>query len=276
MKYEIINKIRYSIQYARKRKFFEQANCFCMFSGYPRSGHSLVGAVMDAHPQMIISHELDVIEMMHRGFSYRQICAMIMENSHRFAMEGRIWSNYKYDIPGQWQGKARNLKVIGDKKGGRTSLLLSQNFKLVERLKEFIPINLKFIHVVRNPFDNIVTRAMQGNYVRKEITAEGVKKQIPRHFEQADTNFRLIRESGCRVLTIRHENMISNPSHTMIEICNFLDVEAPADWLEACSSIVFAKPHLTRKLYNYPPEQVEEIMKRMESFPFFEGYNLID
>ena len=32
-----------------------------MFIGYPRSSHSLVGAILDAHPEIIIPHEYDVI-----------------------------------------------------------------------------------------------------------------------------------------------------------------------------------------------------------------------
>lgn len=31
---------------------------FVLFVGYPRSGHSLIGSIMDAHPNVIIAHEV--------------------------------------------------------------------------------------------------------------------------------------------------------------------------------------------------------------------------
>ena len=33
-----------------------------MFIGYPRSSHSLVGAILGAHPEIIIPHQYDVIK----------------------------------------------------------------------------------------------------------------------------------------------------------------------------------------------------------------------
>ena len=32
------------------RALFDDLKTYCMFLGYPRSGHSLIGALLDAHP----------------------------------------------------------------------------------------------------------------------------------------------------------------------------------------------------------------------------------
>ena len=40
------------------RREFESVQTYVMFVGYPRSGHSLVGAFLNAHPAMMIAHEL--------------------------------------------------------------------------------------------------------------------------------------------------------------------------------------------------------------------------
>ena len=47
--------------YARRRyrDDFDRVERFCLFVGYPRSGHSIVGAVLNAHRDAVISHELD-------------------------------------------------------------------------------------------------------------------------------------------------------------------------------------------------------------------------
>ena len=34
---------------------------FVLFVGYRRSGHSIIGSMMDAHPNMVISHEFNIL-----------------------------------------------------------------------------------------------------------------------------------------------------------------------------------------------------------------------
>ena len=46
---------------------FETIQLYCMFVGYPRSGHSLVGAMFDAHPDIVIAHELDALRYLKAG-----------------------------------------------------------------------------------------------------------------------------------------------------------------------------------------------------------------
>ena len=36
----------------------DEVKAFCLFIGYPRSGHSLIGALLDAHESVAMAHEL--------------------------------------------------------------------------------------------------------------------------------------------------------------------------------------------------------------------------
>ena len=38
----------------------DRVKTFVFFLGYPHSGHSIVGSLMDGHPQIVISNELDL------------------------------------------------------------------------------------------------------------------------------------------------------------------------------------------------------------------------
>ena len=38
-----------------------QLRSFCLFIGYPRSGHSLLGSLLDAHPDIAIAHEVNAL-----------------------------------------------------------------------------------------------------------------------------------------------------------------------------------------------------------------------
>jgi hypothetical protein len=94
----------------------------CLFIGYPRSGHSLVGSLIDAHPHAVISHELDTIKLVKMGFSQRQIFSLILNNSKAFSRSGRIWTGYSYKVPNQYQGEFKELRIIGDKCGNQTTV----------------------------------------------------------------------------------------------------------------------------------------------------------
>ena len=93
-----------------------------MFIGYPRSIHSVVGAILDAHPEVIIPHEYDVIENWQKYRSLRalsktlpkyQLFLDLHQLSAEQAMSGRRSSTwitrgsrrfYSYYVPGLWQG----------------------------------------------------------------------------------------------------------------------------------------------------------------------------
>lgn len=43
-------------------ELYNDIETFVMFIGYPRSSHSLVGSILDAHPEIIISNEYHIIQ----------------------------------------------------------------------------------------------------------------------------------------------------------------------------------------------------------------------
>jgi len=72
-----------------------------------------------------------------------------------------------------------SYKVIGDKKGGRTSEILSDNsakMSILEEISNVVQVPMKFIHVTRNPFDNIATIMLTSLGARKKVRGEEAKK----------------------------------------------------------------------------------------------------
>jgi hypothetical protein len=225
---------------------------------------------------MVISHELDVLALFQKGYQYRELCAMVLENSRRFAQQGRSYSGYSYAVPGQWQGDAQTLRVIGDKRGGGTTMLLEEDYTLLERFCHMVPVTVKLIHVVRNPFDNLVTRVRQGSDVGHPVDESKIREQVEILFRQAAVNRRLTEDPVHRVFTVKHEELVTDPAGRLEEICKFLGMEAPKPWMDACTSIVFDSPKRTRHLFDYPPELIREITERMQEFPFLADYRFED
>ena len=100
-----------------------------MFIGYPRSGHSLVGAILDAHPEMIVAHEYNILEKwpkfqinylverkLQKYFLYYTLHAFSSFQA-MFGWRARKSEDenddfYSYHVPGGWQGTYKDkIKV---------------------------------------------------------------------------------------------------------------------------------------------------------------------
>jgi len=253
----------------RQRDLFAGVETYCMFIGYPRSGHSLVGSLLDAHPDMVIAHELDALGFVQNGFRRQQLYALIMNNSGEIAAKGREQTGYSYEIPNQWQGRFRDLKVIGDKRGVTSMARLQRRPQLLDTLQRVVRDPVRFVHVVRNPFDNISTMSK-----RRDFTPQ----------QAADIYFGLSRTVASvkarvgdgHVIDVRHESVIADPKGALKEMCAFLGVTPSDDYLEDCASIVYASPHRSRHEAPWTPELIADVKRRMEPFAFLEGYGWDD
>ena len=146
----------------RHAKTFDTVERFCLFIGYPRSGHSLVGSLLDAHPDVVLAHELDALKYVAAGYRRKQLYWMILRRDAEFTRSGRRWTGFDYAVEGQWQGRYERLQVIGDKKGGVSTFRLGARPELLDRLRRVVGAEVRLIHVVRNPFDNIATMSRRG------------------------------------------------------------------------------------------------------------------
>jgi hypothetical protein len=248
------------------REAFASVETVALFVGYRRSGHSLVGALLDAHPDVAMAHGLDVLHHVRYGFRREQIFQLILENVRERAAEGRIVTGYSYAVPGGWQGRHRRLRVIGSTRGGATARTLAERPELAGRVAERLGAPVRWIHVVRNPYDNISTLALRGrrtdlpsaiaDYFRLVAGAERLRAAVG-----ADT-----------ILDLRSEDLVADPSATLRRLAGWLGLDAPDDWVRACAAIVFDSPHRTRHDAPWTPALIEQVAKESERHPFLAGY----
>lgn len=272
--------------------------CMLLFIGYPRSGHTLIGSLLDAHPNIVVANEYNVLENWanfsaqnrNRRFLYQQLYS----NSYNEAKGGDRSSKdcltktkYRYLVPNQWQGKFnRSITVIGDKKGGRTSKLLEKGtmfLSSVTQINRKMKIPMKFIHVVRNPFDNVATimlRKLLPRDANRQLLYENplnVSEQIQTrvaeyYLKHARANDRVIKRLGKQVVTIHSEEVIKNPRKQLLKICTFLNVLCSKDYLKDCSSIVYDTPSKSRYTINWDDHTKNILLKSITQIPFFRKY----
>jgi len=242
---------------------------YCMFIGHGRTGHSLVGSLLNAHPEMVISHELDALKILERSvvpLTQNQLFALILQRDAEFNDLGREWTNYKYDITGTSQGEFETLRVIGDKKGGGSSRILGRNPELLDDLRETLDIPIRVIQVVRNPYDTLASR--------RQISEEWRDNGINLYFSNANNVERIT-----EMLTdeefhrVRYEDFVTDPADGLSDLCEFLDVDADEEYLSACADFVFDSPKQTRYEVEWTERQRTRIENRMEIYSWLEDYS---
>lgn len=252
----------------KHRKLFEDVETYCMFLGCARSGKSLTASLLDAHPAMVIADEVGALRYLCAGFSREQIYYLLLRNSRSFTSTGRISKNYSFQVPNQWQGRYKELRVIGDNQGQGSIVRLGIRPWLLQRLHSTIGVNIRFIHVIRNPYDNI--SAIVAEMRRPQLDLESSAEFFFTLCETvADIKKRI---AGPELFELRYESLVECPPFHLEELCHFMGVGASSDYLRDCASIVFQSPHKSRYDVQWNRELIDIVRERIEHFPFLHGY----
>ncbi|MGI8828224.1 MAG: sulfotransferase [Candidatus Limnocylindria bacterium] len=255
-----------------ERALLSSVETYCLFLGHARSGHSILGALLDAHPEMAISDELDAMSYVKAGFQRDQVLWLSVKVArdqaarHRLK-RGRGGKIYSYRVPGQWQGRTQQLRVVGDSNAGGTVRALTDNPDLLQQLQDSMHgLGVRFVHVARNPYDNIGTMMLR--------SGRTFESAFDRYFE----NWQLIdamvdRIGRARIHTLRHEHLVTAPRETIAAVCRFLGVEASQAYLDACAGVLFDAPARSRHSVNWSTDQRARIAARIKDFEALHGYS---
>lgn len=254
----------------RHRRDFRELVSYCFFIGHPRSGHSIVGGLLDAHPDVVIAHEQGDLMYINAHFSRLQLFYLLLRNTRHAAAGQRRSGSYLYEVPGQWQGRFRSLRVVGDKQGGGAVLRLERRPSLLARLRRTVRLPLRCIHVVRHPLDNITT-------ICRKADVHGIDPELD---AAVDYYFRLCETitevrtklAADEIFELRHEAFVEHPRHCLDRLCRFIGVTAEPDYLDACASVVRPTPHQSREAIDWPRESTDRVMRRCRAFSFLDAY----
>ena len=131
---------------------------FVIFLGHARSGSSITGSLMDAHPNMVICHEYSILHQLsihpttHNSKEdiFDNIFIRTQELAKHFQKVER--KGYSLDVKNSWKGTYKDkVMVIGDKSAAPTTALYladsSRFAATLDRLREITKVPLKFVHV---------------------------------------------------------------------------------------------------------------------------------
>ena len=268
---------------------------FLLFVGWARSCHSIIGSMLDAHPNIIVAHEYFLFKKLRKHIDREILFNELYKKSYDSTQGGwrsanRSNKGYTLDIDGSWQGQFTKLiKVIGDKSGGDAVIEYRRNktlFKeIYNQLQAEVKLPVKVIQVIRNPYDMIATATLfEANPVH------GVK--VPATPTHKYSNFRLLKKHILTFLSMSRdlmqmlanfnlsphqvycEDLIADPIGTISSICQYLEVDCSADYLQMCADKTFKNTSETRHLVEWDPQLLSSLIPIIKQYPFFYRYTL--
>jgi hypothetical protein len=254
---------------------FDAVHTYVMFLGVGRSGTTLLGALLDAHPNVIIANEQNTLKYLYPiAFSRERIFHLLLRNALQQATRGRPGGGgYRYAVPGQFQGRSETIEVIGDKSRSAQAVeWLSFRPDLLRRLSETTRCDIALLHVVRNPFDTIARRSLRRGVSLEKITREYLvlTARLDTLLQQIDAT----PQAGVKRVPLHLEALISQPAEVLGKLCRDLGVQPISTYIEACSRLVYEKPVRARKLVSWPPRLVRQIEEQIESVSWLGAYSL--
>ncbi|XP_046864843.1 uncharacterized protein LOC124459429 [Xenia sp. Carnegie-2017] len=263
---------------------------FVLFVGYPRSGTTIMAALLDAHPHIIISNELNVFQRWTEWTNEMKTRSHLINELYKNSYFQTQGSGYrsptkshgrKFAVPHQWQGTFKHIiKVIGDKKSGKNSKIFWETPQLVKEVLQEVNLPMKIIHMVRNPFDNIATMTMRSlkinpYHVKTKVNdTKALERNINLYLNSVRRNVLTIKKHGSSVITVHSEDVIHQPHNTLLNLCKFLQVSCSEDYLHDCASVLYKSTSKTREKVIWTETQKLIVQDAIRRVQFLSGYTI--
>ncbi|GIU87383.1 MAG: hypothetical protein KatS3mg009_1898 [Acidimicrobiia bacterium] len=258
---------------SRAERPFAQVRTFCFFIGHNKSGTSMLGALLDAHPRMVVSDELDALSYVDAGFGRDELFHLILRGSRTEARKGRVTARrlepYSYEVPGWSQGRAERPLVVGDSTSGTSTRRLGADPALLDRLRRLVGVDVRLVQVVRNPFDPIAVMMVRGG--------RSFENAADHYFRACETLRTLRARLGPgELVTVRYERFCEDPAAELARVSAFLGVEPDRPYLDACAAIIRREPVRDRARVEWSADAIARVERGIAGFDFLEGYSHAD
>ena len=237
---------------------------FCLIIGNSRSGSTILGSIVDAHPNAIVANETMASQVFWRGLSRSDILGEIIDNSSANYRSGRQSEEYQYQIGAAPDSKSA-VRVYGDKIWNPATLLLHGDYNLISSLENKLEANVILIASIRNPFDTIAT-------MHKRSKAP-IEDRIRWFFMHCDALAAIeAKMTKSDFLISYHEQLIDSPYEEISRISRALRLPVDPLHFKNVDRFLYKRPSNSRVSIEWTIAEVDEILQRMQGFPFLSIY----
>lgn len=242
--FRILNKVR-------KRKLIREIitsyNNFLFIVGSGRTGSTLLGQLINYHPQCLIAQEYWLARkvVIEKGTFVQHIKDLAYNALEQF--ECGLEKHHKFGekierFQPRWQKmgllnkekkfEKGTIKVLGDKIGGRLSFTYQE---APEKCEDFFNAlnNVRFIQLLRNPVDSGVSYLKSHGHQFSEFN-ESCEAVINYHLQSNE----MLENIKKPYLIMYYEDLLSDTKRELKEIFNWLGLDCSEEWLEKISTVV--------------------------------------
>jgi hypothetical protein len=247
---------------------FTNVTNYVMFLRYKRSGSALLANLLDAHPNIVFVRNEELFAKWprwkeqgpERMFDHLYNCTL------RYKEKPFSANGYTYPIEGV--GYTKEPLVIGHKSSTRRMMELAQDLDKFRAFEEFVGVPLKFVHLVRNPYDMVNARWQQKEFRRKKADLFPIIEHLS---EQLAMN-RIMRGKAEDYYQIHYEDIVHDTKKEMWALCSFLGVGVSLVHLERCEALV--RPVLHAVMPEWKELDKAAVWELIQEYPEFLGrYN---
>lgn len=239
----------------------------CVLIGHTKSGGSLLGAMLDAHPSVVFGDEVDVLELCSAGFTPDQIFRTLERSASREATRGRVTARrlggYSLSMPG-WQGLHDRPTVAGVSRAGPTTRVLADSERVLEDfLGTFTDHRVVALHVVRRPHDSVAAMVLRSGRSLEDAIADYTEQCV---------RLEHLRDRLPDVFTVHYRELIESTSEAMTRILEHLSVEVIDSHIESCVSLIDSGMTPESELVDWDVPAMDALSAVAQRFDFLEPY----
>ena len=131
---------------------------FAIFVGFGRGGTTLVGALLDGHPNIVLGTDYQLFIKWPQERRYHQDAANLYTALYRYSVVYAEYfrknkaKGYSFDLKGGFNGRYNNsISVIGEKEAGSATILYMNEYQqwmqTIKELQETVKVPIKAVQV---------------------------------------------------------------------------------------------------------------------------------
>ena len=189
--------------------------------GAPRSGTTYLEQILNAHPDVFISHETRVFAWLHHALDLTHDDRLVANQREGFVEYLR--SVFPQMIRDFYRGLAPDARYWGDKNPHYADPF---NDGCLESVADLFP-GSRFIHIIRDGRDVVSSLTRKRDADKPWVTFEQAHFTWSRHVERGSTFGRTLPSE--RYFELRYEDLVTNDASLASEIFDFLGIEPHPD-----------------------------------------------
>jgi hypothetical protein len=235
---------------------------YLFFVGSGRTGSTLLGQIINKHPECLISNENRFLqEIIENKKNYIDSIKNMINNAY-YQFANGLGKNEQYQK--DWKDinyfkKSKIIKVVGDKKqGGNVSIYNNHKEKFLDLIHKLGEKNTYFIQITRNPIDSIASYQISHNYSLEESKNRVLSDTI--------SGYEIISKFKNGKL-IYYEDLLNNTEDVLTSLCDYLNLTWCDEWLSSVTNVI----SLNKKI-NYLNDNVKDVKKIYDCHNIFKRY----